>query len=265
MTDIGEAVAVFNAAGENEIENYCDGKESESTSWKVRVSGLGGAEPTPARLLKSMEKHGKDIPDKALIKKIDGKWDLESCSKSIFPYQAHHLIPKKYLPTHSVCVWLTSKWTKNRKYQLTADSNYDTDHANNGYCMPFVSNTYQWKAANGNEAAQIVVAQSMMKKTGIQLHQGSHSKTNFGEEVEDIESEGYLQVAKDLLDLVSARAVIHISKCKICKGDGKKPNVQPLESIVSQMDMVSNILKLKLEANIIFVSERAFDAFIATK
>jgi hypothetical protein len=160
---------------------------------------------------------------------------------------------------------LTSKWTKNRKYQLTADSNYDTDHANNGYCMPFVSNTYQWKAANGNEAAQIVVAQSMMKKTGIQLHQGSHSKTNFGEEVEDIESEGYLQVAKDLLDLVSARAVIHISKCEICKGDGKKPNVQPLESIVSQMDMVSNILKLKLEANIIFVSERAFDAFIATK
>jgi len=266
VTDIGEAVAAFNAATENEIENYCDGKESESTSWKVRVSGLGGAEPTPARLLKSMEKHGKDIPDKALIKKIDGKWDLESCSKSIFPYQVHHLIPKKYLPEHPVCVWLAKECNDHPKYQLVADSNYDTDHANNGYCMPFVSTTYQWKAAGSNEAAQVLVAQDMMERTGIQLHQGSHSKTNFGEEVEDIESEGYLQAAEDLLDLVSARAEIHTEKCSVCSKDGSgKPNTQPLEKMVAHMDMVSNILKLKIDANNIFVSERAYDAFIARR
>jgi len=273
VTDIGEAVAVFSAATENEIENYCDGKESESTSWKVRISGLGGDEPTPARLLKSMEKHGEDIPDKKLIKKIDGKWDIESCSANNFPFQTHHLIPKKYLPEHPVCVWLTTKWTQNRRYQLIADSNYDTDHANNGYCMPFVSSTYQWKlktwvASNGKlasneEEVQNLVSQDMMEKTGIQLHQGSHSETSFGEEVEDIESKGYLETVKDYLDLVSRRAMVHIKKCEICKGDGGKPNVQPLDSIVNHMDMVSNILKLKLVANEIFVSKRAYDAYKA--
>jgi hypothetical protein len=265
VTEIAEAVNALIEMTEDKKKNYCDHKESPRSEWKCCISGLAGPEPSPARLTKSMQKHKpKEVPDKSKLRRKSQGWDIDSCTKKAFPFQAHHLIPKKHLPTHVVCTWLAHAYTKHDKYQIEYDNNYDTDHANNGYCMPFVSTTHQWKEAGEDPKEQQKVAFKLMNKTGIQLHQGSHSYEDFGDEEEDLETEGYLGATDELLLRIHKACVRHVKKCDVCdKGTGKPDNVRPVESVVKHMDQASLILKLKIDANIIFVSERAYDWYVA--
>jgi hypothetical protein len=271
VTEIAEAVNVLVDMVKNKDEKYCKHKESPRDDWKCCISGLAPPEPTPARLLASLEKHKPDeVPDKDLLDKKKGKWDIKSCSPAAFPFQAHHLIPKKHLPTHRVCTWLAHKQNENAlpEYQIEHNNNYNTDHANNGYCMPFVSTTYQWDAAGDDETKQKDAAFMMMDQTHIQLHQGSHSYTQFGEEEDDTEEDmeknegtGYLGAVDELLSRINNAAQRHVKRCKICNKNGaaKPDNVRPVESVVKQMDQASLILKLKVVANEIFVSRRAWE------
>lgn len=141
---------------------------------------------TPENLLESMKKHSRrdgsphisKLPPK---KDSSAHWDIDKCDADTFPFQTHHLIPKKFLPEQSVCVWLTDKYTKNPKYQLAKDARYSTDHSNNGYCLPFVPTCHGWKHAK-SEREKTAVANEMMFRTNKQLHQGNHNTQDFGEE-----------------------------------------------------------------------------------
>src|SRR5262249_43082997 len=138
------------------------------------IDGYTGT-PTPENLLKNMEKHNKrdgsppipTLPETA----ADGSWDIDKCGLSTFPFQTHHIIPKKYLPKQAVCLWLTEKYTDNPEYQLEKDTKYSTDHSNNGYCLPFASTTSQWQKASTPEKKS-AAATLLMSKTKKQLHQG---------------------------------------------------------------------------------------------
>ena len=130
--------------------------------------------------------------------------------------------------------------------------------------MPFVSNTHQWHAAGSDEKKKQDCANLLMRKTGIQLHQGSHTFENFGEEEEGLETKSYLGAVNELLDRIHRASLNHVARpCAVCNKGDTKPNVRPVESIVRQMDQASLILKLKIKANQIFVSERAYKWFKA--
>jgi hypothetical protein len=271
--ELGEAVGMLGTMTQNTRENYCEAEESDRSDWKCCISGLAGPEPAPSRLLRRMKNrqgvkgYERPVPDKSKLKKRRAKWDIESCSREHFPFQTHHLIPKKHLPTHIVCTFLAKSYDKHPKYQLEKDSNYDTDHANNGYNMPFISTTAQWAEAGDDPEKQALAAYDLMFLTGIQLHQGSHSYEDFGEEDEDagMETEGYLTATDKFLKQVFNAAQRHVKCCAICKkAKGKPDNIRPVESVVRHVDQVSLILLLKLRAKHIFVSERAFQ-YLATK
>jgi len=251
MTEIAEAVAAIMDLTSK--DKYCDKKKESGHGWTARIDSFGST-PTAEQLYKNMKAAQMEVP--AEPKKVGERWSLADCGKMRFPFQSHHLIPKKHLPKHGVCVWLTEKWTKDPKYKLSEDNNFDTDHARNGYFMPFVSNCDEWKKASGEPAKQ-KLAEQLMQKTGIQLHQGSHTAENYAEEVEDIETGGYLTRVDQLLGLVQARALVHVRFCDVCKTQGSKIEVQPLESVVNHVYTVAMQLKLLIDSNRIFVSERA--------
>lgn len=141
---------------------------------------------------------------------------------------------------------------------------YSADHSNNGYCLPFVSTCYDRKHAK-NEHEKAEVANEMVFRTNKQLHQGNHNTQDFGEE-DAIELEGYLGSIKELLKRIYQSAMVHTSRCKFCKKDGgNKVTVQPLHRIVGQVDMVLLIVRLKIDASQIFVSQRACDYFRLSK
>lgn len=266
--DIGEAVAILGQITELKDDNYCEGKKHDPPQTGPNlIDGFTGT-PTPDNLLENMKKHNKR-DGKPQIPKLPGKkagsdlWDIEQCDKDTFPCQTHHIIPKKFLPTQDVCVWLTEKYSKDPDYQLEKDTKYSTDHSNNGYCLPFVSTSYQWKKAK-SDYDKNAAAFLMMQKTGKQLHQGNHDKQEFDEE-DEIELEGYLQSIEELLKRIHLSALDHTDICTKCKKDGKPKKVQPLHRIVDQVDLVSLITNLKINANKIFVSQRAYDFYKANK
>jgi hypothetical protein len=250
--EIGEAVGALQV--QIDEDKYCEGVAKEKHGWTSRIDSFG-ATPTPEQLCKNMKAAGHTPPDEP--KKKGEYWDLDDCGPNKFPFQSHHLIPKKHLPKNKVCVWLTDQWTKDKKYQLAEDSNFDTDHERNGYFMPFATNTYQWKHAK-NELEKARFCNDMMEKTTIQLHQGSHTAEKYADEVEDIETGGYLTTIDDLLELVDGGAFTHVSSCDICKKkEGGKIKVQPLESVVEHTYGVAQLTKGLIKSNRIFVSERA--------
>jgi hypothetical protein len=187
-------------------------------------------------------------------------WDLESCSYNKHPWQAHHLVPEKQLPKHAVCVWLTdSPKIQDKNYELSSDTDYDTNHGFNGKFMPFASNTIQWKKFKGNSIKQSQVCNRMMELTNKQLHQGPHSKCDYGEDLE-VETAGYKKKVDDLLDIIHGRTFAHVQGCDVCKEkqSGSKIKVQPLQRVVDHMYRVSYILDMLIESRRIWVSKRAY-------
>lgn len=269
--DIGEQVATaFDSVLAS--EKHCGGKKSNSTTWKSRINDWGtnkGCSGT--RLYTLMEKDkGKNQgylgPPTAFVAKpgVTGyKWYFNKLSSTHFPIQAHHLIPKNHLPDHPVCTFLAKGYTKSKKYQLTADTFYDTDHANNGYCLPYATPLADWKAAGGDDDVKQIIAFEVMEATGRQLHQGSHRAAAYDGPIDDdeeakIHPDGYLNTVSKYLKLVQGAAQKHVDTCTICKPSKQKKDIQPIEAVVRHMDQVSGIIKLLIDANRIFVSEPAW-------
>ena len=217
--------------------------------------------------------------------KVAGKaWKLADVTPTSFPIQAHHLIPKNYLPDHKVCTWLAINYTKNPAYQLRYDSNYDTDDHRNGYCLPYATPMAEW---GGGQDHKTWVAFEVMKRTGgLQLHQGSHATVLDKDKLEalagkpivpditdsdgagdtddyelsTIHEPGYLNRVGFLLNVVNGKALAHVTKCDICKAkkSGDKTSVLPMQGVTDLMHRVSKIIKILCEANAAHVSGYAY-------
>ncbi|SRR6266566_1673885 len=285
--EMGEAVDVAVEVLEKEQDPKCD-KKDEDKGWKSRVNKVNSQQPcTGTRLYDNMKADASAHEQKGLgfvpPKKAGTRWTLALVTPEFFPIQAHHLIPKSFLPTHRVCTWLAIKYTQNPKYGLKYDSKYDTDHADNGYCMPYASPLSEW---SGNQSKKTAVAFQVMENVGIQLHQGSHAAVldakklellagepivpeitdiaGDGDSDEDEESgihePGYLNKVKKLLNVVDAKSLSHVEECKPCKESkqDKKTLVLPTEGVVDLMHRVSAIIKVLIDANVAHVSGYAY-------
>src|SRR5215469_14119452 len=142
----------------------CKGPKEPKLKGKCRIGENGDPgdldEPTAERLYKNMKEAEVWLPDKPPRK--GGLWDLDKCTPNAFPFQSHHLIPKKHLPKKDICVWL-AKNAANKQYALIESTNYDTDDAKNGMPLPFASTTYQWQNASAAEKTKL--CNQMMSKT----------------------------------------------------------------------------------------------------
>ncbi len=243
----------------------------------ARIHDLG-ATCTPELLLNSMEKAKAEIPKKPqpralTTKKADALhalrsaeakakgekapariqygYEIDDCKPNMYPFQTHHLIPKAYIKTQPVAKWLTMN-AKGSKLEF--DTTYDTDSAENGYCLPFFSTTRDWYDARVasrtvSEKTKQKIANQLIVATGKQIHQGDHTAEDFLEQ-ERIESAGYLDMTKRLLNVIADRARDHAKKCKKCK-IGQKD--LPRSEVVEGMHGVSSILKTNIDAWKIFV------------
>jgi hypothetical protein len=245
---------------------------AKKPSWQARVNVHGALKDcSGTRLYKSMhslfkgkKKFGFLSGPVPYIEKKPEKWRVELVKPDAFPIQAHHLIPKNHLPTHPVCTFLAEKYNKNPKYKLTADSPYDTDHANNGYCLPYATPMAEWKEASGNDSLKLEICFLVMKQSRRQLHQGSHRARPYEEDTADPDEEnkihpkGYLNSVNRYLTAVLNAGQKHADTCKVCKEKKDKKEVNPREQTVVHMDQAAGIIKLLVDANRIFISEPAF-------
>jgi hypothetical protein len=292
--ELGEAVGVGLADVKSEDAPSCDHQDKKDTyGWKARINGLGadgtkcsGAnlyEEKPHGMWPRKDEHAKDKSLGVVPKKESNdhwaKKGLQAVSPTSFPLQAHHLIPKNTLPKHAVCLWLAKKWDDD-DYQLVEDTPYNTDHANNGYAMPYALPLKEWKTAKNNQQKN-AVAFRVMDLTGVQLHQGSHAEeldptkakaivetlrlpnvtpaAGSGDsddfEEAEIHSDGYVNQIKKLLNAVAGRIEDHVRTCtQGCKKSESKGKtmVRPLQDAVRLMNRVSFIAKVFLEMNVLF-------------
>jgi len=259
MAEIGEEVAnVLDFMYEDDLCKHKD--EPENNGWQCRIGKKGSpgelSTPTAKQLYDAMVAAGLAMPDDP--PKKGGHWDLDHCTPTQHPFQSHHLIPKAHLPKHDVCVFLAKK-KKNQDWELTESTNYDTDDARNGLALPFASNTYQWKKAK-NAKEEDDVCNMMMFKTGKQLHQGSHTYEDYGEE-DDLhakEQPGYLGAVDRLLEMVHGETMTHVMDCLDCKKSASKPyKIRPLERVVLAVYLVSVQMENIIRTRKRFVSDRA--------
>jgi hypothetical protein len=292
---VGEGVGVGMADIESQDAPTCDNQDDEEKyGWKARVNDYGAdGKKCSGKNLYDEDPHGmwprKDehFKKKSLgivpEKKSSSHWaskGLAAVDETSFPLQAHHLIPKNYLPKHDVCVWLCEAWDKNDEYKLVEDAPYNTDHANNGYAMPYATPLKEWKRAK-NDKDKTAVAFRVMAQTGVQLHQGSHAaeldpakiqeavragvfpvvtSASAGGDSDDfeealIEPDGYLNQIGEFLNAAASRIEEHVLECtKGCvKGESDdKLEVRPLLDAVRLMNRVSFIAKVFLQMNVIF-------------
>ncbi len=264
---VGELVAM---SSNKSIEKYCNHKSEKHNDWKSRVANYLGkpGDPSGTRLYKELEDHKSEAGSRYVAKRPGLAWDLDEISETSFPIQAHHLIPKKFLPQEKVTVFLAKK-KKSKNYVLARDNYYDTDNFKNGYCMPYSSPLAEWRKARSlpkaeRDMVRFFVSNSVMEFSGRQLHQGSHRTEGFvypdpEDEQDDIETPGYLAKARLLLKNVCTGVEGHLRTCNhCCEGkSGKMTKVQPLAAVVRHVDGCSAIMMGLIKMNVIFVSEAA--------
>ena len=259
MPEIGEEIKVI--VDFLKEEDLCKHKaEPENNGWQCRIGKKGSPgdldDPTAERLYENMKKGGVFTPSNP--PKIGSDWDLDQCTPAAFPFQSHHLIPKMHLPKHDVCVWLAKK-AANKAWKLTESTNYDTDDARNGMALPFASNTHQWNK-HSSAAKHDLICNIMMFKTGMQLHQGSHTYTDYGEEdsLHAKEESGYLGAVDQLLKMINGETLNHVTGCGDCKKNQTKPiEVRPLERVILSVHKVSSLMGTIITKRKRFVSKRA--------
>ena len=295
--ELGESVGIGIADVKSADKPSCDhqDKKKDKYGWKARVNkwGADGKKCSGENLYKEQpngmwprrSEHEKDkslgvVPEK----RDNAHWasvGLSGITESDFPLQAHHLIPKNTLPKHAVCLWLCHKWNKDDTYQLDEDTEYNTDHANNGYAMPDALRLKEWKNA-AKPAEKVGVAFRVMDRTKVQLHQGSHAEQLDPEKIgkillesgnlpevtpgdgsadsdafedAEIHPAGYINQVKQWLNAVAIRIEEHVEFCtEGCKknSSGGKTMVRPLKDSVRLMNRVSYITKVFLQLNLIY-------------
>ncbi len=269
----------------SEKDPACD-QDDKDKGWKSRVNDHNSQEVcTGTRLYDNMNANRASHVKKGLgfvpTKTAGTAWQTSMVTEESFPVQAHHLIPKNYLPDHQVCRWLAIKYKKDTLYELKYDSDYDTDDSDNGYCMPYATPMKEW---GGDQSNKTAVAFEVMEKACVQLHQGSHAKVldphklaelagrmiipeitdapGGGDAMEEarIHEPGYLNRVELLLGVVDAKAHAHATKCAVCQKTkaGKKTKVLPSQDTTKLMHRVSMIIKILVKANVMHVSGYAF-------
>jgi hypothetical protein len=252
--------AFAKAIGDDKV---CEGKRILGRKWTVYIDGINGegdAETLKTNMLNGF--YTAPATKGFRPRQIKGEWDLTDCDPFFFPCQTHHLVPEKQLPKHPVTVWLAkNSKVKHPDYKLAEDTNYDTNHALNGYFLPFASTTYQWTHTTSAKKKHLIRFE-MMRRTHRQLHQSRHSKTDYLEDL-NIETSGYKEMVDLLLDVVAKRAEDHVKACKPCKGKGPPYEVQPSETVVRQVYRVGKTLQGLIALNKIFVSRAAANYYRA--
>lgn len=263
--DVGEAIGFDLHISK---EEFCNGEEYKKRGWESTIIKHGtNKECDAAVLYASMKKTSHKNPGYvglpgALIEKVSkSNWKQADCTSSSYPFQAHHLIPKNHLPKHGICAFLAKGYSGPKDYTLKEDTYYSTDHANNGYCMPYASALKEWDGAS--DAKKTTIANWLMTLTGRQLHQGSHSGEPYVPDPPAAHEElgfhakgrGYLDATDQLLKSVQKGAQLHAAGCDTCN-EGEN-EIQPLEATVRHVDQASGLLKMLTDANWIFVSKRA--------
>lgn len=274
MTQIGQPITTpFVALVESDPK--CEAKP-DTTKWSAKINDWGttkGCSGTAlyASMLKDKAKdQGYLGPPTPFVAKPEPhtSWSLADVGPEKFPVQAHHIIPKNHLPEHPVCTFLAKNYTKSELYELTADAPYNTDHANNGYCLPYATPLAEWKKLDKSDDSypwKLNLCFDVMKKTGRQLHQGSHRVEAYTGPIADDEEAGihvagYLEAVNELLDIVQAGSQKHAAMCDICNPGLKndpKIKITPRQAVVAHVDQVSGIVKLLVDSNRTFISEPA--------
>jgi len=256
MTDVGEKVAVFMAADENEIK--CE-YEPEDKGWEADLAGSG----------KKLGDNLGSKPDATCKKEV---------SSTSFPSQAHHLIPTSRLNPDAKGA------SKTRPHEihnflvegdvLYSDTNYDINSKNNGKWMPYAHRLKEWvpktevtartagltKAESKKLKIQILedntdLMSLVMQKSNIQIHQGSHSYEKYGKG-----ESGYLTRVNLYLDKVSNNAISHFAgerPCEDCNGKANDGLYPPRSNTVRFVEKVSSFIEADINQCRIFVSEAA--------
>jgi hypothetical protein len=243
MTEAAESVFFSPLKDVKVGESKCDHQQPK-TGWRCVLEGK-----TRGGLIENL------LRDRSIAEPV---WPPATGSNSVeyirkgspgtWPHEAHHLIPWQQLRDHSVKTYLSKRA---RGSKLLADANYSVNHGNNGKFLPFVSDLKEWKAARAQGKQQL--AERVMNKLGLQLHQGKHSSSSFGGG-----KKGYKARVKELLDKVRDSEVSHLTSCKACedKAEGKK--YPPREQMTRKIDRVSERLEREIDSGDVFVSRRAY-------
>lgn len=236
MTQIGENVFVA-FVQKDKSDNKCS-HEDDKTDWKCNLEG-----ETSGHLVDNIVRDS--YGDEPQWPPIAGKANIDNCSSSTWPHQAHHLIPWQQLKKHK-----TSHLLSKIKNHLTYNNNYSVNHGTNGYFMPYVTDLEEWSLCKGKEKQ--LLAEKLMNITGIQLHQSRHSRTRY-----ECAKEGYKVAVDTYLNKVHKESLRHYDVCSKCKDEMNKNKWPPRKAVVRYVDKVSRILLSDIKANRIFVSRRA--------
>lgn len=275
MTQVLEGLLIAAMVDDMAKEEPCK-KVEDPPTWQARINkGVGSLTPEcdAQRLYTNMEHNASELSARGgkepfVAKKAAIDWELPVCGPQSFPLQAHHIIPKNYLPTHDVCAFLGKGYKHGLPFKLVSDTAYDCDHQNNGYCLPYASALKEWDKARGSNKDDL--AYCLMHVTGKQLHQGSHREHQYTAETSTAEEDdegsldhaqvpGYLGKVGELLNVVASHAFEHLIECRVCKSDPDKPETNPREATVRHVDQAAGIAKRLMDADFIFVSRRAFN------
>jgi hypothetical protein len=217
------------------VKAKCELKEKKET-WKCVLDGNSSN-------LATNIKRDRNIPKPPLPTSMS----VKDCDKDTFPSQAHHLIPHTQLAKDPVKQFLK----KGKK--IFGDNNYSVNHGNNGKFMPYAAPLKEWDKAKGDQKQD--VADELMSRVGIQLHQGPHSFTKY----EGAEA-AYKERVKEYLKMITNTALKHNTKenpCDDCGAGEDREKQPPRLNIVKAMDQASSLLEMDILAGDIFVSRRA--------
>jgi hypothetical protein len=237
--ELNHAIAALVAT----IEKYECTHTDDKSGWKCNLEGATDGHLT------------SNIPrDKKIKEPIwpppGGPKTLASCkagNPGVWPSQAHHLIPWKQLKPHRVTSYLAESPSE-APAKMWADNNYSVNHGNNGKFMPFASNLADWDAATDQQK----VAEDLMDKVLIQLHQSRHSSTQY-----DGAKQGYKERVKEYLKEIADRGAKHPDQCDECKAKKNGDKWPPRAGMVAFVDKASALLEQDINDMDIFVSRRA--------
>ena len=209
-------------------EGKCEHKPKKST-WTANLAGNST----------TLGDNLKNKPDAATAADI---------TASDWPSQAHHLIPHLQLKAHAVAKWLK------KSSIIFEDTKYNVDHKKNGKWMPYASKLPEWKKYSAKKKRDLMFL--LMRVSGIQLHQGRHSRKNkYG-----IGVAAYKARVAEYLDKIRNRSAAHVKgppKCKPCDGKKDGDKYPARHNTVTYVDNASRLLDGDIKECRIFVSRIA--------
>ena len=231
MTELNEGIAAL--LGFMEDDEKCEYQPQKG--WKCNLNGSSSALATQMG-----NKPTTTTKESAL-------------SATCWPSQAHHLVPHIQLKAHAVAKWLKTGPS------IYADTQYNVDHKNNGKWMPYASDMDTWKKKPTQRRSLMF---KIMRLSGIQMHQGPHSRRNkYG-----IGATPYKERVNEYLELIREDAVSHYvgpPECKDCKGKKQAKKYPPRNNTVKYVDAASELLEHDINDCLIFVSRIAAEFALA--